>query len=231
MEVIKGKKGKFDRKPRGRYKELADRKITVTHVFNKRTGKNTKLEATHPVYLNILFNSCKTCFKSFLGVNCSETDFIEKFMVSEAASAEISFVRSIILEEVGKLPDEESSKISASEIVKILKRQKFYTSLSTKIKRKIVGIPNKLRVVHYPQIPCKPFIVEVENEREAYLVSETLANQHLWLLEENIIPDFNNIIHVEMLGGNVECAEEWQEYYNDEEKMDWDELKETFFES
>jgi len=34
----------------------------------------------------------------------------------------------------------------------------------------------KLRVAHYPQIPCKPFIVEVKDEEQAYLVSEKIIN-------------------------------------------------------
>lgn len=88
------------------------------------------------------------------------------------------------------------------------------------------NVTNKLRVWHIPQVPMDAFIVEVENEREAYLVSNTLADQHLWLLENNVIPDFSNAIGVEMLGEDGE----WESYYNNEELMEWEELVETYFE-
>lgn len=86
-------------------------------------------------------------------------------------------------------------------------------------------VKEKLRVVHIPQIPMEGFKVEVRNEREAFLISETLANQHLWLLENNIIPDYSNVIL-------VECFEdgEWCDYYNEQEGMDWDEFVETYAE-
>lgn len=84
------------------------------------------------------------------------------------------------------------------------------------------GIENKLRVVHFPQLGLsRSFQVEVKNEREAYLVGETIANQHLWLFENNIIPDYCNTIVVEMF---CDVEQEWKNYYNDIEHMDWDEV-------
>ncbi len=59
-------------------------------------------------------------------------------------------------------------------------------------------VKNRLRVCHFPQIPCKPFIVEVNNEREAYLIEQVFANQHLWLFENKMISDYCNAIIVEI---------------------------------
>lgn len=94
-------------------------------------------------------------------------------------------------------------------------------------------IPNKIRVLHYPQVPCTPFFVDVENEREAYLVAKTLADQHLFLYDNNFIPDYSNSINVVMWnkdsdgGGNAD----WVDYYNESEAMEWDELVQTYFEA
>jgi len=81
----------------------------------------------------------------------------------------------------------------------------------------------KLRVLHYPQIPCKPFTVEVKDEEQAYLVSEALANQHLFLFENKFIPDYANIILVQMFDDG-----EWVDYYNEEHDMEFDEYVENF---
>ena len=84
-------------------------------------------------------------------------------------------------------------------------------------------IKNKLRVCHFPQIPCKPFIVEVKDEQQAHLIVETLANEHLFLFDDNFIPDYANIILVEMYEDG-----EWQDYWNEEEFMEFDEFVETY---
>jgi hypothetical protein len=91
-------------------------------------------------------------------------------------------------------------------------------------------VKNKLRVSHYPQIPCKPFIVEVKDEEQAYLISEALANQHLFLFENKFIPDYSNMISVEMWDENSdgEGKADWVEYYNDDEEMDFEEFTETY---
>lgn len=85
----------------------------------------------------------------------------------------------------------------------------------------------KLRVLHYPQIPCKPFIAEVENEKEAYIISETLAHQHLFLFAYDFIPDYSNIILVQMYD---EKEEDWVDYYNEQEDMDWNEYIDNYYE-
>lgn len=84
----------------------------------------------------------------------------------------------------------------------------------------------KLQVRHYPQIPCKPFCVDVANEKEALKIINTLADQHLWLFENKIIPDYSNVIGVYMWveEGNIAG---WESYYNEELSMDWDEYVEN----
>lgn len=92
------------------------------------------------------------------------------------------------------------------------------------------NVKNKLRVMHYAQVPCKPFIVDVSNEREAKKIMDVLADQHLFLLEQNIIPDYSNDISVVMWDENAdgEGNADWVDYWNDEEGMDFDEFSETY---
>ena len=92
------------------------------------------------------------------------------------------------------------------------------------------NVKNKLRVSHFPQIPCKPFIVEVKDEEQALLIRETLANQHLFLFDNNFIPDYSNIITIEMWDENSdgEGNPDWVDYYNEEEGMEFDEFVETY---
>jgi hypothetical protein len=91
-------------------------------------------------------------------------------------------------------------------------------------------VTNKLRVSHYPQIPCKPFIVEVKDEEQALLIRETLANQHLFLFDNNMILDYSNVITVEMWDENSdgEGNADWVDYYNENENMEFDEFVETY---
>ena len=94
-------------------------------------------------------------------------------------------------------------------------------------------IANKLRVSHFPQIPCKPFRVEVRNEREAFLVYNTIADQHLFLYENNFIPDYSNTLMIQMWDDDLEPddnGEKWTDYWNEEEVMEWDEFSNTYHE-
>ena len=88
-------------------------------------------------------------------------------------------------------------------------------------------VKNRLRVCHFPQVPCEPFRVSVNNEWEAYLISEVLGNQHLWLFNNEMIPDYSNIITVEMWDKE---ENDWADYWNESECMDWEEFKQTYFE-
>ena len=97
------------------------------------------------------------------------------------------------------------------------------------------NVKNKLRVVHFPQVgSCKEaFKVEVKDEEQASLILNTLANQHLWLEKNRIIPDYSNAIFVEMYDESID--EEtgkpygWTNYHNEEECMEWEEVEETYF--
>ena len=91
-------------------------------------------------------------------------------------------------------------------------------------------VENKLRVLHYPNIPCEPFFVDVKDEEQAAFIEKTLAEQHLFLFDNNFIPDYSNVIVVVMWDedsdgyGNAD----WVDYYNEEEGMDWEEYKNTY---
>jgi Superinfection exclusion gene product 17 len=91
-------------------------------------------------------------------------------------------------------------------------------------------VSNKLRVLHYAQIPCKPFVVEVKDEEQALLITEALTNQHLFLFDNNIIPDYSNAIIVQMWDENSdgEGNPDWVDYYNEKENMDFDEFVDAY---
>lgn len=67
----------------------------------------------------------------------------------------------------------------------------------------------KLRVCHFPQIPCHPFIVEVKDLNEAKLIFDTLANYDLFQFENRIKPDYCNST----------ILEEWN--YDNNEWLSW----------
>lgn len=48
------------------------------------------------------------------------------------------------------------------------------------------------RVCHFPQIPCKPFIVYVKTPEQGIDIMNTLAIYDLFQLQANIKPDFCN---------------------------------------
>ena len=88
-------------------------------------------------------------------------------------------------------------------------------------------IKNKLQVRHYPQLPCRPFCVDVKNEFEAKKILDTLANQHLWLYENRIIPDYCNVIEVVMLE-EEDGNSDWISYWNEKEQMEWNEFEKMY---
>jgi hypothetical protein len=90
-------------------------------------------------------------------------------------------------------------------------------------------VSKKLRVTHYPQIPCKPFTVEVKDEEQAFLIVETLANQHLFLYENRFIGDYSNAIFVQMWDDvDGEGYFDWTDYWNEQEQMEWEEFADTY---
>jgi hypothetical protein len=90
-------------------------------------------------------------------------------------------------------------------------------------------VANKLKVLHYAHL-CKPFEVKVKDEEQAFLIQETLANQHLFLYNENIIDDYSNAIFVLMWDENAdgEGSSDWVDYYNEKENMDFKEFSEEY---
>ena len=96
-------------------------------------------------------------------------------------------------------------------------------------------VQNKLRVVHFPQVGSSAgfFEVAVKDEEQAAFTINLLANQHLWFFENKIIPDYCNMIAVQMYNETID--EEtgkpygWVYYYNEEECMIWGELEDTYF--
>lgn len=82
----------------------------------------------------------------------------------------------------------------------------------------------KYRLLHYPQTPSKPFIVESDDLDYLVKLQDVIARQHLFLYENKVIPDYTNSIIIEEL-----IPEEYRtEEYSDELywSVDEDEIKE-----
>lgn len=75
----------------------------------------------------------------------------------------------------------------------------------------------KLRVMHYPQIPCSPFRVDVDNIDEAYKIMNTLADYDLFQFKENIKPDYSNMTTLEEWDTEDEM---WYDWIDDETGID-----------
>jgi len=75
----------------------------------------------------------------------------------------------------------------------------------------------KLRVCHFPQIPCEAFIVEVKDLNEAKLIFDTLANYDLFQFENKIKPDYCNSTVLEEW---CEEENEWFSWCDDETGID-----------
>lgn len=71
----------------------------------------------------------------------------------------------------------------------------------------------KLRIKHYPQIQCKPFIVEVNSLEEAKKISDTLAYYDLFQYENKIKPDYSNMTILEEYD---EKEKEWLSWEDEE---------------
>jgi hypothetical protein len=71
----------------------------------------------------------------------------------------------------------------------------------------------KLRVSHFPQIHCKPFITEVESIKEAKKIFDVLANYDLFQYENKIKPDYANMTILEYW--DIE-ENEWLEWHDEE---------------
>jgi hypothetical protein len=71
----------------------------------------------------------------------------------------------------------------------------------------------KLRVAHYPQIPCKPFTVEVNALEEALLLFNVLADYDLFQYNNRIKPDYSNATTLEYWD---EDEKEWLTWYDED---------------
>lgn len=81
------------------------------------------------------------------------------------------------------------------------------------------------RVTHYPQVGTGvKFTVEVPTIEEAIRMAEAIAFQHLLFFDNNIIPDYANIITIEEW-----VEDEWLEYESDFEET-WEEYRDRLFE-
>lgn len=71
----------------------------------------------------------------------------------------------------------------------------------------------KLRVSHYPQIPCKAFIVEVKSLEEAKTISDVLAEYDLFQYNNRIKPDYANATVVQQWDAE---ENDWLDWYDEE---------------
>lgn len=83
----------------------------------------------------------------------------------------------------------------------------------------------KYRVVHYPQIPCKPFIVEVEDLKQASFTMNLFADYDLFQYENKIKPDYANTTTIEAFD---EEEQEWFTVFEENEETE-EETEETEF--
>ena len=67
----------------------------------------------------------------------------------------------------------------------------------------------KLRLLHYPQIQCKPFIVRVKDLEEARKIADTLAFYDQFQFENKIKPDYCNTTILEEWDEQVEGWIDW----------------------
>lgn len=81
----------------------------------------------------------------------------------------------------------------------------------------------KLRVCHMPQIPCDPFIVDVEDLKQAKFLADTIADYDIFQYEKRFKPDYNSTTFIEMWD---EEEEEWVSWAD--QKTGIDDIDEYF---
>jgi len=75
----------------------------------------------------------------------------------------------------------------------------------------------KIRVAHFPQVPCKPFIVEVRDLKEAKLIYDVLADYDEFQYLNRIKPDYCNATVIEEFD---EESGKWVSWCDDETGID-----------
>lgn len=86
---------------------------------------------------------------------------------------------------------------------------------------------NDLRVWWIPQVPGKPFYVDVKSVEQGVLIMDTLAFYDIFQYENNIKPDYSNAGGLEMFDSDDKTdgpAGSWSNWYD--EKFDFDDPKE-----
>jgi hypothetical protein len=82
----------------------------------------------------------------------------------------------------------------------------------------------RLRVSHFPQIPCEPFEVEVTSVEEGVKIMKVLAQYDIFQFEQKIKPDYSNATVLckfdeeENEWVNWETEEDEEEYFDDPEE-------------
>lgn len=114
-----------------------------------------------------------------------------------------------------------NSIISGKPIIKkvrVLLKDKLYNSNYIEQYYKIKGVAKlKLRVSHYPQIPCKPFVISVESLKEAKKIFDVLADYDLFQFNNKIKPDYANATVLEYWD---EEEQEWLSWCDEETDID-----------
>lgn len=77
-----------------------------------------------------------------------------------------------------------------------------------------------LRVWHRPQIPCKPFHVEVDSPAQAKHLLNTLADYDLFQWTHKIKPDYCSSSGLEIFEDGEWC--EWIDHETDQTIEDWE---------
>ncbi|MFV9079564.1 superinfection exclusion protein [Serratia fonticola] len=75
---------------------------------------------------------------------------------------------------------------------------------------------SKFRVWHIPQIPGKPFLVEVPTVEEGVRLMNALADYDQFQLDHNIKPDYSNMNGLKMWDESLPDIDKWVDWYNDE---------------
>jgi hypothetical protein len=78
-----------------------------------------------------------------------------------------------------------------------------------------------LRVWHIPQVPMKPFHVDVKSVREAKLILDALAFYDIFQFKNNIKPDYCNAAGLEVFRDG-----DWEEWEDEESCEDIDHIDE-----
>lgn len=81
--------------------------------------------------------------------------------------------------------------------------------------------PTKLRIAHFPQIPCDPFYVDVSSIEDAYEKMKMLADYDAFQYEKRIKPDYANMTLLEEYDEN---EAEWMSWSIETDDMYFDDV-------